>query len=70
MAELRQSGLRPDYKLNTTALSITYRNVGELKLDPRNRASTRKNTLGRLPLARQWGIGFSGRSMNLSACSG
>jgi ParB-like nuclease family protein len=36
MAALRQDGLRPDYESNTTALSIVYRNVGELKIDPRN----------------------------------
>jgi ParB-like chromosome segregation protein Spo0J len=36
MAALRQDGLRPDYESKTTALSIVYRSIGELKLDPRN----------------------------------
>lgn len=36
MAALRQDGLRPDCGSKNTALSIVYRNIDELKLDPRN----------------------------------
>ena len=36
MAASRHDVLRPHHEVNTPALSIVYRNVGELKLDPRN----------------------------------
>ncbi len=36
MAALRHHGLRPDCGSKNTALSIVYRNIDELKLDPRN----------------------------------
>jgi ParB-like chromosome segregation protein Spo0J len=48
MAALRHNGLRPDYRCKKNTISIVYRNIDELKLDPRNPRRHSRKQVGQL----------------------